>query len=371
MNKNILLVLESFDLGGIARVSFVIADELNKKNNVTLYSTLSKHSYFQTNCTLVYKKKQNKIVLKFKKLLALLNFKLLGRETNPEFVYRYEIAQIIDYISENQIDTVILTARLISYSTVLKKQFPDLKVIGWAHNNATIYLEKYYRKIQSFFVKSISNLDYLVSLTKDDSEYFSQYIENSNLIHNPITIKNQSISKLDDKIISFVGRLDFEHKGIDYLIKVASLLPNGWKIIIAGTGTSKEIRKFFKMRKKLNAGNKIFLAGSLKDGALKKHYLNSSLYIMTSRWEGLPLVLAEAMSFGLPIVAFEQTGSKEVLVNGTVGILVENGNIKALSEQIKKLIEDENLRKDYQNRSIERFKDFKLEYIIKNWERII
>lgn len=371
MNKNILLVLESLDMGGISRVSCIIANELNKKNNVSLYSTLSQFAYFETDCTIVYKKEKANIKLKFKKSLALLNYKLLGRETSPEFIYRYELMQMLDYIDENHIDTVILTARFISYSTFIKKRFPKVNIIGWAHNNVDIYLEKYYIKMRKFFLKGLSDLDCLVSLTKFDTDVFSQYVEHTCLIYNPITIVNENVSNLNSKIISFVGRLDFQHKGIDFLIKVASLLPNGWKIVIAGTGSSKEIRKFLKMRKKMHAENKILLVGQLKDDALKKHYLNSSIYLMTSRWEGLPLVLAEAMSFGLPIVAFDQSGSNEVLINGTKGILVENGNVKVLLEQIMKLIDDEKLRRKYQEHSLERVKNFKLEYIITKWERII
>lgn len=92
---------------------------------------------------------------------------------------------------------------------------------------------------------------------------------------------------------------------------------------------------------------------------------------MTSRWEGMPLVLAEAMSFGLPIVAFEQSGSSEVLDDGKYGILVENGNVEAMITELLKLVENPELRKIYQRKSLERVQNFKVEILQKQWQNII
>lgn len=364
-------MLESLDMGGISRVSCVIADELAKYNEVTLYATLPQQSYFSTECQVVYGKPAASIGLKLKKLGAFLNFKVLGKEMNPWFVYRHEIQELLLYIKENQIETIILTARFISYATIIKKYFPEIKLIGWAHNNAHVYLERYYVKMKQYFVRGLSVLDTLVALTEKDVKTFSEYTKSAQLIYNPLTIKHEKKALLQSKIISFVGRIDFQHKGIDYLIEVAAKLPEGWKIIIAGTGTKEQIRNFYKMRKSCHAEEKIILAGKMGDQQLIKHYLSSSIYIMTSRWEGLPLVLAEAMSFGLPIIAFRQSGSDEVLAKGRYGLIVEQGNVQALSDKLHCLIEDDTAKVFYQQCSLERVKNFKLAHIIKKWERIV
>lgn len=67
---------------------------------------------------------------------------------------------------------------------------------------------------------------------------------------------------------------------------------------------------------------------------------------MTSRWEGFGLVLTEAMSFGLPIIAFENSGSNEVLDNGKYGIVVEQGNVEEFSRELNRMISDYDLRKN-------------------------
>ena len=92
---------------------------------------------------------------------------------------------------------------------------------------------------------------------------------------------------------------------------------------------------------------------------------------MTSRWEGMPLVLAEAMSFGLPIIAFNQSGSAEVLGKGKYGILVENGNIDEMVFQLKQLMSNIEMRKEYQNISLQRIQDFDLTKITKTWTRLL
>ncbi len=92
---------------------------------------------------------------------------------------------------------------------------------------------------------------------------------------------------------------------------------------------------------------------------------------MTSRWEGFPLVLAEAMSFGLPVIAFKQSGSTEVLEGGRDGILIENGDIEQIVNALLELIVNKEKRIEYQKKSLERVKDFNLNSIVAQWENII
>lgn len=92
---------------------------------------------------------------------------------------------------------------------------------------------------------------------------------------------------------------------------------------------------------------------------------------MTSRWEGFSLVLAEAMSFGLPIVAFKQSGSNEVLEGGYYGVLIENGDIEQIVDALLELIASKEKRIEYQKKSLDRVKDFNLNSIAAQWENII
>jgi len=108
----------------------------------------------------------------------------------------------------------------------------------------------------------------------------------------------------------------------------------------------------------------------LKDNELRDHYRNSSLFLQTSRWEGLPLVLVEAMSFGLPVIAMRQTGSAEVLNDGEFGVLVGNGDVDGTAIAIQRLINSRQQQLDLAEKSLNRVRDFQIEPILKQWEAL-
>ena len=105
---------------------------------------------------------------------------------------------------------------------------------------------------------------------------------------------------------------------------------------------------------------------------LKKHYLDSSIFVSTSRWEGFGLAITEAMECGLPVVSFDNSGPKEIINKPNInGILVENHNVTQLANEIIKLIEDDEKRKSISLESIKRAQDFNVDNIIKQWTEII
>lgn len=283
-------------------------------------------------------------------------------------IYKREAAKIIAIINEKNPDTIIFNAENILCLPYVKKRFPNVNYISWLHNNANTYLNRVFKGIKEDFIEGLKHSNCVVSLTKEDNKVFQSFNKNTIAISNPLTIDNHQISTLDLKIISWTGRLVHPMKGIDYLAEIASRLPEGWKISVAGTGNEKVFDKFIK---KYSADNKLIRQGALLGESLNVHYLNSSIYLMTSRWEGFPLVLAEAMSFGLPVIAFKQSGSTEVLEGGRDGILIENGDIEQIVNALLELIVNKEKRIEYQKKSLERVKDFNLNSIVAQWENII
>src|SRR5699024_31896 len=102
-----------------------------------------------------------------------------------------------------------------------------------------------------------------------------------------------------------------EQKGLDYLIEIGKVLNENWEILVAGDGADKDT--FNQMIKENYLEDKIILKGSLKSEELVDLYKSGSIFISTSRWEGFGLVITEAMSFGLPIVSFNNSGPREIL----------------------------------------------------------
>ena len=167
-----------------------------------------------------------------------------------------------------------------------------------------------------------------------------------------------------------MGRLTHQ-KGYDLLIeawaKIAQSLPD-WKITIVGIGEDEQMLK--KMAKDNNVQDSIHFVGQQKN--MDSFYREASFFCMSSRFEGLPMVLLEAQNYGLPIVSFDcDTGPAE-LVNTNNGILVEKENIDQLSLAILEII---NLnRSDYNkmlDNSILSSKEFNIEKIIIRWEELL
>lgn len=191
--------------------------------------------------------------------------------------------------------------------------------------------------------KATKGLDRLVVLTKADQEQWEQSHRNIIQIPNSNPINNNSVSTLLNKRVISVGKLDAQ-KGYDMLVEawavVAAREPE-WVLDIFGIGEWKQM--LLDKIKELNLEGKVILHGSTNDVAF--HYLDSSIYVMSSRYEGFGMVLIEAMSCGLPAISFDcDCGPSEIIKDGINGFLIEPNNIQLIAKKICVLIEDENLR---------------------------
>ena len=361
-----MIVVGTLTAGGMERVNTVLANKLGETQDVFLYTIRGDtDSFYPLTIPLI---KNNKTESSSRRLNILRLSGLLRLKFINHWIYKKEAAKIIEIIDNETPDTIIFNAENVLCLPYVKKAFPKINYISWLHNNADTYFNRVFKGIKTDFIKSLEQSDKVVSLTNEDNEIFKSFNEDTIAISNPLTINNHDISTLDTKIISWTGRLTHPMKGIDYLAEIASRLPDDWRISVAGSGDDELFDKFLK---RYHAEHKVICQGVLKGEALNSHYLNSSIYLMTSRWEGFGLVLAEAMSFGLLIVAFEQSGSREVLQAGNVGIIIENGDIEKIVQVLLKLIADKDKRIAYQKKSLERVKDFDIDTIVKQWEAIL
>jgi len=145
------------------------------------------------------------------------------------------------------------------------------------------------------------------------------------------------------KYIMFVGRVDRE-KGIFDLVKSAKIICNNRSDVfftIAGSG--KDLKKLRSETKKAGIDNRFILLGQVKKDHLVKLYQNASIFVLPSYHEGLPGVLLEAMSCGLPIVATNVRGNRDLITNGKNGIIVPPRDPIKLSEAISALLDDKKL----------------------------
>ena len=176
----------------------------------------------------------------------------------------------------------------------------------------------------------------------------------------------------DASIIKFItiGRLSKE-KGHKYLIKAFSKvireIPNS-RLFIIGEGILK--LKLQKLIKSNHVENKVFLLGTKKNPY--KYISKADIFVLSSLHEGLPTVLIEALACNLPIISTNcETGPNEILGGGRYGLLTEVANVSDLAEKMIFLAKNDESRRNFAEKSIERVKIYEKRKFIDNWIKII
>ncbi|MFV8360195.1 glycosyltransferase family 4 protein [Flavobacterium sp. LS1P3] len=217
----------------------------------------------------------------------------------------------------------------------------------------------------NFNDKLVAKYDRFVVLTKQDKQSWKNH-KNISVIYNSVTNSdNKIVSSLENKKILAIGRLSFQ-KNLELLIELWSEISKihpDWSLTIVGTGDSKELKNKIRM---MNLENVINLVSSTN--AINDYYINSSLYLMTSRFEGLPMVLLEAQNFGLPIVSLDcKCGPNEIITDGEDGFLIKMEDSSGFIKKTSMLIENDSMRKEFGKKAKVNSSMFSEKVIMKQW----
>jgi glycosyltransferase involved in cell wall biosynthesis len=153
----------------------------------------------------------------------------------------------------------------------------------------------------------------------------------------------------DKKYIMYAGRIDRE-KGLFDLVESANIICNkrtDISFIIAGDG--RDSNRLKKKIKKIGLQKRFIFLGQIEKDQMIKLYQNATLFILPSYREGLPTVLLEAMSCGLPILATDVRGNRDLITNGKNGLLIPPKDPKKIAETILTLLNDKKLMKQLGN----------------------
>ena len=177
-------------------------------------------------------------------------------------------------------------------------------------------------------------------------------------------------SSLENPMVVAAGRLTTQ-KGFDLLIpafaQVVERHPE-WTLRICGDGPQRKALERQILEHELS--NNVLLMGPVE--RLDLQMSRASMYVLSSRFEGLPMVMIEAMSLGLPIVSFDcPTGPGEVIEDGRSGILVPEEDVDALAKAMLDVVEHPERRKALGAGAAERAHDYALESIGPRWEALI
>lgn len=251
--------------------------------------------------------------------------------------------------------------------------------VGEIHFGRYKYREANFRFLPSFINRIITNrwmaqldnkvklLDRFIVLTHEDASFWKG-LKNLQVIPNPITIYNKGFADGSNKEVIAVGRYTYQ-KGFDLLIeaweKVFKLHPD-WTLNIYGGGNKESYQQ---QANKLGLQGVITFNGPVEN--IHEKYLNSAIFVLSSRFEGLPLVLIEAMSMALPPVAFScQCGPKDIIQNGINGILCDVGDTNKMADGICHLIDNQLERKEMGKKAAESIQIFSMENVMRQWDEL-
>lgn len=277
---------------------------------------------------------------------------------------------MIKYISNTNSDIIIAT-RDIFDEWLGEYAKPNVLKIGWEHNH---YHEDL--KYADNITRCASNLDYLILVSKALRNFYRLKLNKTNCkcvyIPNILDSFPSKCAPLKEKRLVSVGRLSKE-KGYMDLLGIYNILVKkhpDWTLDIVGDGVERtNLEEYIKLH---NLSDKVTLHGFQNKEYIDKLLNKSSIYLMASYTESFGIVLIEAMSHGLPCIAFSSAeGARELIDSGRNGYLIKNRSVRAYIKKVEDLMNDIDARKKIGHESRKSVKKYNGEEVVKLWYKII
>ncbi|MDD5197545.1 MAG: glycosyltransferase [Candidatus Gracilibacteria bacterium] len=379
--KNILIAISSLKLGGGAeKVATTVGNKLSEKgynvSYLTFYNTSTEHSVLGQKICLNESPTDN-IFIKFYKF----------------FHRAYHISRIC---KQYDIDS--------SISFMEESNFPNILSKLFGNQSRTLVsirasIEETYGNLYKSLIYILYRFaDMVIPVSKEEKDNLIQNygikFKNIETIYNGIDtffVKDKIQEELIPGDVSYknhftfitIGRL-LEQKNQQLLIRAFHTVHNihpSTRLLILGEGPLKQ--DLIDLSASLGINENVIFVGNTNNPY--KYLSNSDCFVLSSLFEGFPNVIIEAMACGLPVISTDcKTGPKEILKNEVknflavntlehcdYGILTPSGNKETLTKAMMLIYEDEQLRGNYKQKSLERTKDFEIEATIKNWVNVI
>lgn len=271
----------------------------------------------------------------------------------------------------NRPDIIISYITLTNLIAIIVAKMHSIRIIAQEHNSHLRYMSG--RKIISNFTKKYAYklADVVTVLTSFDIEFYTKHDVNVYVMPNPCSFAAIADNTHDrEKTILAVGHLDrYHHKGFDNLIElIAPILKEypDWQLKIAGSGDT-GLKLLTRLAEKYNIKNKIVFTGFINN--VSEVMRHSSVFILPSRFEGLPMVLLEAMSQGTACIAYDcKTGPSDIIENKKNGLLIEDQNMIAMQNGLRELLSNEGLRRNLSNEGIKSLNKYNILAVTKRYE---
>lgn len=343
--KKISIIALHLGVGGVENSISSLANMLSEKYEVEIISTyklLDKPAFeLNPNIKITYlieNLKPNKE--EFKTALANKNLPKIIKEAIKSvkilFLRKYKLIKFIKNIDTD----IIITTRHFHNKLIGKYANKNIIKIAEEHNHHNNN-KKYINKVLS----SLENINYFMPVSQELTDFYREKLKNKNIqvLYIPHALDSfpENTSTLESKNIISVGRLSKEKGFLDLIdvFKEIHSKDKDAKLRIVGDGPEKDA--IYSRIVENNLENDVVLCGTKTKEEISNLMLDTSLYLMTSFTESFGLVLIEAESFGIPLLAFDSAqGAHEIIKENENGFLIKNRNNSEMSGKACLLLND-------------------------------
>ena len=291
---------------------------------------------------------------------------------------RYQLSSSLKrFLTQHHPDVIVCTDKDANELNALSRVCTNEILLIEAHTGIVDHRMQVYRTTNVFrkiiakrdmrkLQRAVSKYDLLIALTKDDADCWNSFVKTV-VVPNYFSTLTDMLADLtiEKKRVISVGRLDYQ-KGQDLLLQawasVESKHPD-WQLVIFGDGTEKS--SLNTQIAHLNLRN-VTIHPTVTD--IYSEYMQSDFLVCSSRWESFGLIIIEAMSCGIPVVAFDcDNGPRNIVKNDIDGLLAQNGNVDDLAAKMNKMIDNSSLRQEMGLRARQNVERFRDEYVFKQY----
>lgn len=378
-----------FTFGGVQRVLAVIAKALSASHEITILTLdkpeqedLTMYELSQTNIRFRYISFQSISLWEYLpcKTYSFLYKKKILPQTNitsqwygySSFPHSQRKGLIHELNSENY-DLIIGVHAFLSLQLAsIRHQIRAKRVIGWMHTSFDAFFNTpgfYLYEQKNQFRYEMAKLNGIIVLTNCDRKQYEQELQLFPIaIHNPLALTPEGVASPSYKQFLSVGRMSPLTKGFDILIEAFAIFAHDnkeWTLNIVGEGPEESTLR--KLIDKYKLEHRITISPFTKH--IQQYYATASIYVLSSRWEGFPLVLAEAMSHKLPIISSDLPIIQELLQERKNYFIFPNRNIEELAKQMTKMAKLAPKQLNQMGEiSLEISESLKLPAIMRQWE---
>ena len=343
-----------FSFGGVQRVLAVVAKALSVNHDVTILTTdkgidRTMYGYDQSRVAFDYftLSTSRNAEYWFCKMCSMLYKKVLRDTAVGARLYNFSFflpkykRTLASKINKGHYDVAVGVHAFQSlHLAAVRSRLNVPKTVGWMHNSYEALFEKdqpYLPGLKMFFAHEMRRLDNIVVLTESDRMAFASNLSlDSGVIYNPLTLRASGQASSQHRKFLSVGRFTPGHKGFDILLKAFAQFAareSRWTLEIVGEGVEEVAMR--ELAATLVVTDRVKFCRFTPD--IQRHYAGASVYVLSSRWEGQPLVLVEAMAHGLPVIASDIPVCRELLSGKGVGMMFSTGDAQDLASCMERM----------------------------------